>query len=116
MTPSRLTTACLFGIFCVAFLHSAGASRVLAAGDKIQGTLTVNGKTRLLKYVYVGRAADPDRPASAYLIALASDAEVPETAGTMAGNRGAGGERAHSCGAGRVEGRLRHGDGDALHM
>ena len=48
-----------------------------AAGDTIQGTLTVNGKTRLLKYVYVTRATDPEKPRAAYLIILASDAEVP---------------------------------------
>lgn len=50
---------------------------VSAAGDTIQGTLTVNGKTRLFKYVYVTRAADPDQPRAHYLIILASDAEIP---------------------------------------
>lgn len=48
-----------------------------AGGDTIQGTLTVNGKTRLLKYVYVTRATDPEKPRAAWLIILASDAEVP---------------------------------------
>jgi hypothetical protein len=57
-------------------MSAAGA----AAADKVQGTFTVNGKTRILKYVYVSRAANPDEPGSNYLIVLASDADVPDGA------------------------------------
>jgi hypothetical protein len=49
------------------------------AADNVQGTFTVNGQTRVLKHVYVGRSADPERPSRHYLIVLVSDAEVPET-------------------------------------
>jgi hypothetical protein len=52
------------------------------SGDHVQGTFTVNGKTRLFRFVYVSRAARPEQPSVKYLIVLASDAEIPEAART----------------------------------
>jgi hypothetical protein len=60
----------------LSFLSFPAAS---AAADTVQGTLTVNGKTRVFKYVYVTRATDPDKPHVNYLIILASDAEIAAT-------------------------------------
>ena len=59
------------------FLVLSSLAVLSAAGDTVQGTLTVNGKTRVLKYVYVTRATDPAKPHVNYLVILASDAEIP---------------------------------------
>ncbi len=55
-----------------------------AAGDTVQGTLTVRGRTQVLKYVYVTRASNPDAPGSQYLIVLAADAPIPASSRTRA--------------------------------
>jgi hypothetical protein len=62
-----------------------GVSLGAAAGDTVQGTFTVDGKTLLFKYVYVTRAADPGEPATVYLIVLVSDTPVAAERRTAAG-------------------------------
>jgi hypothetical protein len=55
-------------------------SQSAAAADTALGTLTVKGKTYILKQVYVTRAVEADSPTTAYLTVLVSD--VPIDAGS----------------------------------
>ena len=54
------------------------------AADTAIGTFVVNGKTHILKQVYVTRAAEPDSPTTAYLSVLVSDVAVDPAARTTA--------------------------------
>jgi hypothetical protein len=46
------------------------------AADKVVGTLTVRGKTHVLKHVYVTRAMGVEKPPAAWLVVLVSDAPI----------------------------------------
>jgi hypothetical protein len=72
---ARLLSSLLVSL--LVFWVGSTVAAAAAAGDTTQGTFTVNGKTRLFKYVYVTRAANPEQPHAHYLIILVSDAEVP---------------------------------------
>jgi hypothetical protein len=54
------------------------------AADTALGTLVVNGKTHLLKQVYVTRSTEPDSPTTAYLAVLVADVPVDPAARTTA--------------------------------
>src|SRR6516225_8238912 len=56
---------------------------VLAA-DQALGTLTVKGKTTVLKEVAASEQADPKDPDQKWLVILASDRKVPEADRTVA--------------------------------
>jgi hypothetical protein len=53
-------------------------------GDQALGTLTVKGKTTILREVYAAEQADPEDPSSRWLVILASDRKVPEADRTVA--------------------------------
>jgi Ankyrin repeats (3 copies) len=54
------------------------------AADTVLGAFVVNGKTHILKQVYVTRSAEPDSPTTAYLSVLVADVPVEPTARTTA--------------------------------
>ena len=54
------------------------------AADTAIGTFVVNGKTHILKQVYVTRSAEPDSPTTAYLTVLVSDVPIDPAARTTA--------------------------------
>jgi hypothetical protein len=58
----------------------AASAAAPAAGDTVQGTFTVKGKTILFTHVYVTRSANPAEPGSMYLAVLVTDAPVPASA------------------------------------
>jgi hypothetical protein len=54
------------------------------AADTVLGTIVVNGKTHILKQVYVTRSVEPGAPTTAYLTVLVSDVPVDPAARTTA--------------------------------
>ena len=54
------------------------------AADTVIGTFVANGKTHILKQVYVARSAEADSPTTAYLTVLVSDVPVEAASRTTA--------------------------------
>jgi hypothetical protein len=68
-----------FAITCTfLLLHGLPA----LAADTVRGTFVVNGKTHILKQVYVTRSVEPDSPTTAYLSVLVSDVPVDASSRT----------------------------------
>ncbi len=60
------------------FLLSLAAVALPVLGDDALGTLTVKGKTTVLREVAVAEQADPESPSEKWLVILASDRKVAE--------------------------------------
>lgn len=66
------------------FLLLLVAVALPAAADEALGTLTVKGKTTILKEVAAAEQADPENPSEKWLVILASDRKVAEGDRTVA--------------------------------
>lgn len=62
-----------FAFGCACTLVIAGQAH---AADSVIGSLTAKGKTHILKHVYVTRAVGTEKPVTAYLVVLVSDAPI----------------------------------------